>query len=398
MKQTFSIEGMHCNSCCMLIENELKGKVNSIKASFKEGKAEIDFDPKKISEEEIKEKIEKLGYCVASNNIENKKNNKKSALERFGFFIFIGALLIVAFVLYSFLSKNYNFDIPSIGENGSLLLLFMVGILTGFHCIAMCGGFVVSYTAKNAMNEHKSYKQHFAYGGAKVISYTIFGGIFGLIGGIFVFSIGLRAGVAIFAGIFMIFYALSIFGIKFFRKFQINPKFLTAFTMKASAEAKGTYKRPIITGLLNGLFIACGPLQAMYLYAAGTGSFTNGATALAAFGLGTLPVMIGFGTFASVISHKTTRRILKISAVIVLILGLIMINRGLSMTGSQYSFSAIGAKIFGGPIEEGAEAVLTNGVPEVNMDVTGAGYSPNSFVVKKGVPIKWNVNVKELTT
>ena len=43
----------------------------------------------------------------------------------------------------------------------------------------------------------------------------------------------------------------------------------------------------LITGLLNGLFIACGPLQAMYIYAAGTGSFFGGATSLFAFGLGT---------------------------------------------------------------------------------------------------------------
>jgi len=32
---------------------------------------------------------------------------------------------------------------------------------------------------------------------------------------------------------------------------------------------------------------------------------------LGAFGLGTLPVMIGFGSLATVISGKTTKRILK---------------------------------------------------------------------------------------
>jgi len=393
MKKTFNIDGMHCNSCCTLIENAVKDRVSSVKANYAKGKAEIDFDPEKISEKEIKEKIEKLGYSI---NETKKEEEPKGDYNWAGLIIVIAALLIVAFVIYSVFLKDYNLEIPSIGENGSLLLLFMVGILTGFHCIAMCGGFVVSYTAKNALTGHKSYKQHFAYGGAKVISYTIIGGIFGFIGGIFAFSIGLRAGVAIFAGIFMVFYALSMFGIKFFRRFQINPQFLTRFTTKASAGARGPYKRPIITGLLNGLFIACGPLQAMYLYAAGTGSFTGGAAALAAFGLGTLPIMIGFGTFASAISHKTTKRILKISAVIVLILGLIMLNRGLAMTGSQYSISAISAKIIG-TSQNGTGAVLTNGVQEVNMNVDASGYSPNSFVIKKGVPVKWNVNVKQLT-
>lgn len=378
----------------MLIENELKDKVNSVKASFKEGKAEIEFDPQKISEKEIKEKIERLGYGIGS-------VNKKSALEKFGFSIFIGALLIVAYVVYSVLLKNYNFEIPSIGENGSLLLLFAAGILTGFHCISMCGGFVVSYTAKNALNGHKSFKQHAVYGGSKVVSYTIIGGVFGLIGGVFAFSIGLRSWVAVLAGLFMIFYALSMFGIKFFRKFQFNPKFLTKIASSEAGKYKGPYSRPLVTGLLNGLFIACGPLQAMYLYAMGTGSLFSGATSLAAFGLGTLPIMIGFGTFASAISHKTTKRILKISAVIVLILGLIMLNRGLTLMGSSYSYSAIKEKISGSQINQANVntdgIIIKNGVQEVNMDVDASGYSPNSFVIKKGVPVTWNVNVKQLT-
>jgi len=495
MKKTIKLKGMSCNSCAMLIEKSLKEKVNTVSASFSKEEVEVDFDENKISEKEITEEIEKLGYecenCeiidsekdtenltkqindlkdlflneeISSEQYENlkkevevkiskleeekrkqvKKSNeenntddlienpkanyseshKKSkkhneeiesskeitvkknffsnhtTSDKVGFVFAILSFLLLVFVLYHFFLGNIKIPevaLPQVGDKVGLGLLFLVGILTGFHCVSMCGGFVVSYTAKNALNGHKSYGQHFAYGSAKVISYTIIGGIFGLIGGIFAFSVGLRAGVAIFAGIFMVFYSLSMFGFKFFRRFQLNPKFLTRYTMKASANAKGPYKGPIVTGLLNGLFIACGPLQAMYLYAAGTGSFASGATALAVFGLGTLPVMIGFGAFASVISHKTTQKILKISAVIVLILGLIMLNRGLSMIGSPYSFSGIQSKLAGNPIADGTAAVLIDGIQEINMDVSSGGYSPNSFVLKKGVPVKWNVNVKQLT-
>jgi sulfite exporter TauE/SafE/copper chaperone CopZ len=323
-----------------------------------------------------------------------------STSDKIGFIFAIVSFLVLIFIIYHFFLGHIKIPelaLPGVGDKVGLGLLFFIGILTGFHCVSMCGGFVVSYTAKNAINGHKSYKQHFAYGASKVISYTIIGGIFGLIGGLVAFSVGLRAGVAIFAGIFMIFYSLSMFGIKFFRKFQLNPKFLTKFTMKATTNAKGPYKGPIITGLLNGLFIACGPLQAMYIYAAGTGSFVNGATSLAFFGLGTLPIMIGFGSFASVISHKTTQKILRISAIVVLILGLVMLNRGLSMIGSPYSFSALQYKFTGKTVAAGTDAIVANGVQQINMEVSSLGYSPNSFVLKKGVPVKWNINVKELT-
>lgn len=391
MKKVFKIKGMHCNSCAQRIEDKLKDKVNKVSVNFAKEKAEVDFDEDKISEKEIKKLVAQEGYLIEEAKAELEKYEKNS----FGWIVFAGSLILLFIVLYK-LFGGINLQIPEIGEKSNLLLLFAVGLLTGFHCISMCGGFVVSYTAKNAMNGHKSFSQHLVYGGSKVISYTIIGGIFGLIGGLFAFSIGLRAGVAIFAGLFMVFYSLSMMGFGFFRRFQINPKFLTKAVAKAGSSAKGAYLTPMITGLLNGLFIACGPLQAMYIYAAGTGNFFTGATSLAVFGLGTLPVMLGFGSLATSISRETTVKILKISAIIVLVLGMIMINRGLTLAGSEYSFSAIKEKL-SGTDNLIQNVAISEGVQTVNMDVDASGYSPNSFVLKKGIPVKWNVNIKELT-
>ncbi len=45
-----------------------------------------------------------------------------------------------------------------------------------------------------------------------------------------------------------------------------------------------------------------------------------------------------------------------------------------------------------------SNAVLgDSGVQEVNMNIGASGYNPNSFVLKKGVPVRWNVNVQQLT-
>jgi len=392
MKKIFKIKGMHCNSCAQGIEDKLKDRVNRISVSFSKEQVEIDFDKTKISEEEIGKLIAQEGCIIEEISEESKDPKKNNSL---GWIVFAGSLILLFVVLYR-LFGGINIQIPELGEKSSLLLLFAAGLLTGFHCVSMCGGFVFSYTAKNALNGHKSFSQHLVYGGSKVVSYTIIGGIFGLIGGLFAFSIGLRGTVSILAGVFMIFYALSMLGLKFFRRFQFNPKFLTRATTKAGKSAKGPYLTPMVTGLLNGLFIACGPLQAMYLYAAGTGNFFTGATSLAVFGLGTLPIMLGFGGLATSMSHTTTKKILKVSAIIVLVLGLIMINRGLTLTGSEYSFSAIKEKL------SGSDKILQNvaisgGVQTVDMDVDASGYSPNSFVLKQGIPVKWNVNVKQLT-
>jgi copper chaperone CopZ len=64
MKKIFEIEGMHCFSCSKLIEMELEEDVNSISVNHETGNADINFDENKISEEDIKNKIEKCGFKV----------------------------------------------------------------------------------------------------------------------------------------------------------------------------------------------------------------------------------------------------------------------------------------------------------------------------------------------
>jgi uncharacterized protein len=407
MKKIFKIKGMHCNSCTRLIEEgigELNG-VDSVSASYAKGQVVVEFHSGLVSEKKIVAKIGDLGYSLDDGNgddsgepkVAEKIEGKKSLSDKIGFWFMIGTLLVLAYYIYNWMG-GLNLSIPGVGESSGIIILFFVGLLTGFHCISMCGGFVVGYTTRNAERGHKGFKQHFVYGGAKVISYSVIGGIFGLIGGVFAFSVGLRAGIAIFAGLFMIAFALSMLGVKFFRVFQFNPKFLSRWTAKTTHGAKGFYKAPFMTGILSGLFIACGPLQALYLYAAGTGSFLIGVFSLGAFSLGTLPVLIGFGSLTSVISKKATRRILKIAAILVLILGLIMLNRGLVVLGSDYSFDAIVDSIAGNSIAvAGGSTVLVGGVQEINMEVNRYGWKPDSFVLKKGVPVKWNINVVELT-
>jgi len=388
MKKVFKITGMHCNSCSQLIANELKEKVNKISVSYAKGTAEIDFNEEKISEEEMKNKIRELGYEV----IENKKikRNKRALLSWSVFAIVLAIILYSLFVGFDF--NVSGIGLPKAGENVNLLLLFIVGLLTGFHCISMCGGFIVSYTTKNALKGHKGFFQHLVYGLSKTISYAIIGGMFGLVGGFIAFSTRLRGVVAVLAGIFMVFYALSMFGFRFFRRFQFNPKFLARFSSNASRKANGPYLAPTATGFLTGLFIACGPLQAMYLYAIGSGSFKAGAISLAVFGIGTLPVLLGFGSLVTVISHKTTGRILKISAVLVLILGLIMINTGLALTGSSYDFESIKTRIVG----SSNSSTFVNGVQEISMTIDGSNWNPKVFVLKKDIPVKWIINAVKL--
>jgi sulfite exporter TauE/SafE len=99
--------------------------------------------------------------------------------------------------------------------------------------------------------------------------------------------------------------------------------------------------RPLVIGLLTGFLLGCGPLQAMYIMAAGTGSPLEGALLLVFFSLGTLGPLLTFGWFAHLLSHRLMNELLRVSGVLVLLMGLMMTDRGLRLTGSGLDTDAL---------------------------------------------------------
>ena len=66
-KQVFNVKGMHCSACVMTLEgleDELAG-IRSLKVSLHKQRAEIDFDEKVISEDDIRRAFEREGYGLA---------------------------------------------------------------------------------------------------------------------------------------------------------------------------------------------------------------------------------------------------------------------------------------------------------------------------------------------
>jgi len=63
MEQKFKIEGMSCGHCVLAVEKSLN-QLNLIKKKVKIGSAKVKYDPDKVSELDIKSKIEEAGYKV----------------------------------------------------------------------------------------------------------------------------------------------------------------------------------------------------------------------------------------------------------------------------------------------------------------------------------------------
>jgi len=231
------------------------------------------------------------------------------------------------------------------------------------------------------------------YNIGRFISYTIIGGILGGFGSFFGINPIFTGVITLLAGVFMVLMGLSLLSnFKWLNKLRIKTPSLISKFLNKNRKSKNP-KGPFVIGFLNG-FMPCGPLQAMQLYALASGSIINGALAMGVYALGTIPLMFFFGSFISFISKERIKLIMKISGLIVILLGLIMLNRGLTNFG--YGF-----KSFVPDKQKSQTEYLINGnvneYQNVHMELSNRGYEPNVLYVKAEIPVRWIIDVKQMS-
>lgn len=375
LKLNHKIQGMTCAGCedkIIRILSRIQG-VSDIKVSFSNNSLTFRCDSDLVHFNKIEEALSKAGYSIVSNDEGTPK--KVFTINQF---VGVGIILLA---LYLIVKNTIGFNvIPEITPGMGYGVLFLVGLLTSLHCVAMCGGINISQCvsqAKPADQTLGKLRASALYNSGRVISYTIIGGIVGALGSAVSFSGPARGLVAILSGVFMVIMGISLMGI-----FPSVNKLVPSMPLflRRKTQTAGLGKGPFIIGLLNGL-MPCGPLQAMQIYALGTGSALAGAASMFFFSLGTVPLMFGLGAVSSLLGSKFTARMLKASAVFVLILGLIMMNRGLALSG--ISFASLSA----GKPETIQEATVENGVQMIQSQLTADSYP--EITVTKGIPVKW---------
>lgn len=368
---TLKVKGMFCSNCELKIEKNLSkcDGILDVKASFNNEEVNITFDKDIMKQKEIEKLINDLDYEV----VHKKKINVES--------IYILIIILAIYIILEHLGFLKIFNIfPTVENTMDYGMIFIVGILTSVHCIAMCGGINLSQSVSSVKNNVKVLKTNFNYNLGRIISYTLIGGIVGTIGSIISFNGIFKGIVAIIAAIFMIIIAINMLGIfPKLRKFNIRiPKKLAIF-LNNTKKGKGSF----YIGLINGL-MPCGPLQTMQLYALSKASFLGGAISMFLFSLGTVPLMFTFGVISSKLNKKFTEKMLTVSAIIIFILGISMLNTGLSLSGLKINIET-------NTSENIAEVI--DDYQQIETIIDYGSYEP--ITVKKGIPVKWVINVPE---
>ncbi|MBK1989552.1 sulfite exporter TauE/SafE family protein [Sphaerospermopsis aphanizomenoides BCCUSP55] len=224
-----------------------------------------------------------------------------------------------------------------------LLPITILGFLGSFgHCFGMCGPLAVAFSLSHqeeTQSWQRQLKFHILLNLGRMLSYALVGAGIGALGSVLIeggqlAGIGsdLRRWIAIITGMMLIWFGLG----------QLQPDLLppipllhpllkgslhnrlSAGMVKLSLHTKSW--TPALLGMTWGL-MPCGFLYVAQIKAAATGNLWQGAITMLAFGLGTLPTMLGVSVSTSLMSKDRRSQLFRLGGWVTLIIGVITLLR-----------------------------------------------------------------------
>lgn len=366
-EKTFYIDGMTCAGCERVLESAV-GRLDGSKTALadrKSGQLKVCYDAP-CTEKAIIQAVEDAGYHVTEG-----APRRSSGL-------YLLVILLGLFVIARQLGWTEFFQrFPTVSETQiGYAALFLVGLLTSVHCIAMCGGLNLAQSMRD--ESRRPLRGSMLYNLGRLTSYTLIGCILGLVGEKASITLQVRGVIGLLAGILML-----LMGVCMLSGISMPSIRLPKFMQKGLAALRkhGSFS----IGLANGL-MPCGPLQSMQLYAIASGSFLTGAMSMFFFCLGTIPLVLLFGVTAGMLKASWRRWMLQTGSALLVLIGLFTVQNNLALAGILLP----GA-------ESGGNAVITsvvkNGTQYVSTSLRSNGF--DDIQVVEGIPVVWTITVSE---
>ncbi len=396
-KQQIHIQGMHCRSCEMLIEDELK-KVPGVKrvsVSHKTGIAVVDCDCK-LDAQAVTKAVESAGYGIGRDGkIHFFSRNHRDYIDLGVAFFIAMALFLVAKTLGIF-----NLSSSISGSYSSLSIVFLIGLTAGVStCMALVGGLVLGASARfSAQKPYASgmekFTPHIYFNLGRIISFFVLGAVLGFAGSLFQLSTSVLGTLTVAVGLVMLLLGgqlIDVFPILKRISFTLPKSLSRMFGIQGKSQGEYSNKNSAVLGGMT-FFLPCGFTQAMQLFAMSTGSPLTGALTMGVFALGTAPGLLGVGGLTSVVKGGVARLFFKTAGVVVIMLALFNVGNGLNLLGVSPTAASVGNVV------QDQNVKLVNGVQEVRMTQDSSGYKPDKFTIKKGIPVKWIVTSESVYT
>jgi len=372
---------MHCPSCEILITDKFKemSNVTVVRSSFQKQEAEVYFTGH-LDQEAVNMKIQSFGYEIGNREGDYEIN------EPIGKKIIEASLIAIGLGLIYLIAKEINV-LPSINITGNLNLLtvLFLGLVASVStCMATSGALFLSTIGKKTNN----LKQAVYFSLGRIISYGFFGFIAGLVGSVIITNLKFGTGLTLLAAVFMILLGLDMLKILSFASIIPFGVSSNVFRKLEHSFIRDPHKSAFFLGMIT-YFLPCGFTQATQVYALGLASSWQSALTMAVFALGTAPAILFIGNLRSLLKSTVYQYFMKTVAVGVLILGLYYASNFFSIYGIDFGFNKVNKGTY-------SDVKVIDGKQIINMDVVASGYIPNYFTVKKGIPVKWVINGKNV--
>ena len=211
-----------------------------------------------------------------------------------------------------------------------ILIAFILGLISSFHCVGMCGPLVMALPVQDLPYPRKI-MAILLYHIGRIFTYTALGLLFGLLGRhLFIASYQQWISIGLGALIVVVIFWQKISGAN--TPFPLGQK-ISAIVGRWMRYIWGKHSvfSSLFFGLLNGL-LPCGMVYYALAGALGTGTLAGSIYFMLFFGIGTLPMMCSIhflGSSYLTISFRS--RIRKLVPLFVGLMGVLLILRGLNL-------------------------------------------------------------------
>ena len=401
-QQTFPIKGMHCQSCEVLITEELESLPDIQKAdvSLRTKTATVtakNMPPRAAIERAIKAAGYEIGY-------EDKPAIAKD--ERVYKDIAIGFVLVMAlFIIFTKLGLGNVTNVNMNGASAGLMSL-MIGLTAGFStCMALIGGLVLGISSRHSekhptASPMQKFRPHLFFNLGRIISFTVLGGVIGALGAAFQLKGSLLGLLTIGVGLVMLMLGLQLT--------DLFPRLKGSLTLPSSigkligikkhAAREYSHTDSFWLGAAT-FFLPCGFTQAMQLFAVSTGSWMSGALIMGMFAVGTAPGLLGIGGLTSVVRGVFATRFFRIVGVVVVAMAFINLSNGYTLLGIGGLFNnSKSAAMVSSEKQEVPDTKVETDLPPASLATTfklNGDISPSTFTAKVGQKTTLIVDVKE---
>jgi sulfite exporter TauE/SafE len=203
---------------------------------------------------------------------------------------------------------------------------FLLGLVGSAHCAGMCGPLALALPP-TGHTRARLLAGRVLYNAGRLITYAALGVIFGLAGQSLALA-GFQRWISVTAGV------LLLASLLISSRFPLAQPAVNAVGWLKSAFRLVLQDRSLasvfLLGLLNGL-LPCGLVYAAAAGATATGQVADGALAMMAFGLGTVPMMLGLSLAGPRLHLAFRFRLQRLVPVSLVVVGTLLVLRGLAL-------------------------------------------------------------------